>query len=235
MRSQKYGRRTKRFFILRDENLSYHRKPPATMKEYIYGSDNYAMSSLKLGKSSTVAKGYKRFWSCVVTQTDTDTLWMKGADKDHEDRWVEAISTTVSNLNRSPVFLTKPTIECVWHHESNKSFKAIAMDAVSSVSSSFSSVDYHAKYANVLHYVHVALFSFEYHHGSSKPSTGSEGSSSASGSSNKVYSVDLGGDELERKQLEIVPAGVGVSNQYEEITSQLSCIKLVSLFALFAF
>jgi hypothetical protein len=230
MRTQKYGRRTKRFFILRDENLSYHRKPPASMKEYIYGSDNYAMSSLKLGKTSTVAKGYKRFWSCVVTQTEADTLWMKGADTEQEDRWVDAISTSVSNLNRRPIFLTKPSIECVWHHESNKSFKAIAMDAVSSVSASFSSVDYHAKYSNVLHYVHVALFSFEYHNGSSKGSSAAA-TSPGPGSSSKVYSVDLGGDELERKQLEIVPAGVGVNSQYEEITSQLSCIKLVSRIA----
>lgn len=216
---------------MRDANLSYHRKPPTTIKEYIYGCDNYAMSSLKVGKTTTVAKGYKRFWSCVVIQTDADTLWMKGADAETEDRWVEAVSTSVSNLNRSPVFLTKPTIECIWHHESNKNFKAIAMDAVSSVSASFSSIDYHNKYPNVLHYVHVALFSFEYHHGASGSGRNDATTTSASvggSSSNKVYSIDLGGDELERKQLEIVPVGVGINSQYAEITSQLSCIKLVS-------
>ena len=163
--------------------------------------------------------------------TDNDTLWMKGVDKEVEGRWVEAIATSVTNLNRSPLFLTKPTIECVWHHESNKTFKAIAMDAISSSTESFSSVKVKTKYENILHYVHVALFSFEYHHGGSGSTPMTKGSNKSTNvSQNRIYSIDIGGDDLERKQLEIIPTGAGVNSQYEEITSQLTIIKLVSGF-----
>lgn len=67
MRTQKAGRRTRRFFILRDDTLSYHRRPPADMEEYIHGDDNYALSSLKLLYNSTCVRGFKRWWPCVVT------------------------------------------------------------------------------------------------------------------------------------------------------------------------
>ena len=76
------------------------------------------------------------------------------------------------------------------------------MDAVSSASSSFIGSSKESKYQNILHYIHVALFCFIYHHGSSSGAASSAASSSTA-SARKVYSIDIGGDELERKQLEV--------------------------------
>ena len=99
-----------------------------------------------------------------------------------------------------PIFLTKPRIECIWHHEGNKNFRCLSMDAVSSASSSFIGSSNDAKYQNVLHYIHVALFCFTYHHGGN---SSSNVASTSQATQRKVYSIDIGGDELERKQLEV--------------------------------
>lgn len=108
------------------------------------------------------------------------------------------------------IFLTKPKIECVWHHEAYKHFNCIAMDALSSISRSFlNESDNDVKYRNTLHYVHVALFCFSYHGGSAAGRSTSSASKDDAGSSmyddcnSRVYSIDIGGDELERKQMEV--------------------------------
>ena len=101
---------------------------------------------------------------------------------------------SLSVLLAGPVFLTKPKIECIWHHESRQNFKCIAMDAVSSVASSFSGSGYNSKYQNVLHYLHIALFCFVYSGGNSQ---------NPGDPQHKVYSIDIGGDELERRQMEV--------------------------------
>lgn len=36
----------------------------------------------------------------LCCSTADNTLWMKGADKSVDERWIEAINTSINNLNR---------------------------------------------------------------------------------------------------------------------------------------
>ena len=51
MQSQKFGRRMRRFFVLRDHILSYHVTRPADEEE-VYS--NYSLSSLHITDNTTV-------------------------------------------------------------------------------------------------------------------------------------------------------------------------------------
>jgi steroid 5-alpha reductase family enzyme len=150
---------------------------------------------------------------------------------------VEAVSTSGSKILIDPVFLTKPTIECVWHTESNK-ISTIAMVLchlhhiiLFSIELSKNKI---CKCSSLCSY----SFHLEYHHGSrTKPVAvgGTVGSVTFCTTNKvitvviKVYSIDLGGNGIRTETTGNCTCCVGINSQYEEITSQLTCIKLVKV------
>jgi hypothetical protein len=68
MKNQKAGMMTRRFFILRDRILSYHRVEPSSQEE---ASADYSMHSVKLKKGHYVHRSRHHMTSCVKVSSTT--------------------------------------------------------------------------------------------------------------------------------------------------------------------
>lgn len=97
MLRQKAGLRTKRFFILRNDLLSYHAREPRSKEE---AHADYAMHSLRLRPGSNVAIKRRFFQDCLEVATPVDTLWFKSANKANHSRWMSLIQAAIEHYSR---------------------------------------------------------------------------------------------------------------------------------------
>lgn len=99
MQSQNFGRRMRRFFVLRDSVLSYHVSRPKSEEE-VYS--NYSLSSLILTENSSVQIGRRYFLRSMIVTTPIDKLWvrMKNGAAD-EKKWVTEITKAILDQSRS--------------------------------------------------------------------------------------------------------------------------------------
>lgn len=100
MKRQKAGLRTKRFFILRNDLLSYHAREPRSKEE---AHADYAMHSLRLRPGTAVSKTRRYLQDCLEVATPVDTLWFKSADKKLHNRWINLINNAVEHYSRGTV------------------------------------------------------------------------------------------------------------------------------------
>jgi hypothetical protein len=99
MQSQKFGRRMRRFFVLRDHILSYHVTRPADEEE-VYS--NYSLSSLHITDNTTVEVGRHMFLRSLIVTTPLDKLWIRMQNgNDEETKWIGAINNSIQQLQRS--------------------------------------------------------------------------------------------------------------------------------------
>lgn len=97
MLRQKAGLRTKRFFILRNDLLSYHAREPRSKEE---AHEDYAMHSLRLRPGSTVVPTRRYLQDCLEVATPVDTLWFKSANKKLHSRWIALIEAAIDHYSR---------------------------------------------------------------------------------------------------------------------------------------
>ncbi len=129
MKSQKTGRRTKRFFVLRDNILSYHKTQPSSMEINDVGLSS---GSLTLTANSTVGRGryffplkyyvsfslwlfnihyfFKLFCGrasrylfmpCLTVATPYDTLWAKVRGKiPEQEKWIHQIRLGIAQSSK---------------------------------------------------------------------------------------------------------------------------------------
>jgi hypothetical protein len=99
MQSQKFGRRMRRFFVLRDHILSYHVTRPADEEE-VYS--NYSLSSLHITDNTTVEVGRHMFLRSLIVTTPLDKLWIRMQNGNEEEtKWIGAINKSIQQLQRS--------------------------------------------------------------------------------------------------------------------------------------
>ena len=120
MQSQKFGRRMRRFFVLRDHILSYHVSRPSTEEE-VYS--NYSLSSLHITENTTVEVGRHMFMRSLVITTPLDKLWIRMQNGSTEEtRWIGEINKAIQQLKKSKckiflsVVLCLPTVPKVFLH-----------------------------------------------------------------------------------------------------------------------
>lgn len=89
------GFRTKRFFILRDRTLSYHRHEPRSQEE---ARSDYAMHSIQLKHYFTVERSSSKLTPCVKVLLCIILHWPVLLRKFN---LLNAITTTVLKLNKS--------------------------------------------------------------------------------------------------------------------------------------
>lgn len=66
MKSQSFGTRTRRFFVLRDHILSYYTRKPRNEDEVV---SNFSINSLHITQNSTIELGSYYFFKCMVINT----------------------------------------------------------------------------------------------------------------------------------------------------------------------
>lgn len=101
MKNQKAGMMTRRFFILRDRILSYHRVEPSSQEE---ASADYSMHSIKLKKGHYVQRSRHHMRTCVKLDTVNDALWVRCNSKEEEDEWIAAIWEGIGRYNRGKFY-----------------------------------------------------------------------------------------------------------------------------------
>jgi hypothetical protein len=108
MKSQKFGRRMRRFFVLRDHILSYHVTRPADEEE-VYS--NYSLSSLHVTENTTVEVGRHMFMRSLVITTPLDTLWirMQNGSTD-ENKWIAEINKSIQQLQKSKYAVARNSV-----------------------------------------------------------------------------------------------------------------------------
>jgi hypothetical protein len=133
MATQSFGRLRKRFFILRDNVLSYHKVKPLHEEDI---ASSFSHNTMHLTDTSTVSIGRKRLQKCLIITNPFDTLWLK-MKKDFTNeavKWVSEINKAISLFNKAKLILTKLRIESKWYHES-PNFNLINIDVVTTSSS----------------------------------------------------------------------------------------------------
>jgi hypothetical protein len=129
MKSQKTGLRTKRFFVLRDNVLTYHKSKPTVNVDDEMDLES-SCGRVTLTENSTIARGRYLLTPCFTITTPYDTLWMKiKGDVDEQERWMDQIRLAIAQSAKKQLFSTKERVESIWHHES-PNFNCIAVDAV---------------------------------------------------------------------------------------------------------
>ena len=100
MKSQSFGMRKKRFFVLRDHILSYHVSRPNS-EDDIYS--NYSLSSLHITDNTTVEIGSRLFLRSIIITTPLDQLYIRMANNNdnEETKWLKNINQSIQNLKRS--------------------------------------------------------------------------------------------------------------------------------------
>lgn len=104
MRSQQFGRRMRRFFVLRDHILSYHTTKPQSEEE-VYA--NYSINSLHLTETSTAEIGRKMLMRSLIVNTPLDTLWVRSyAGSKEEAKWYKEINKSIQLQKKSKLETT---------------------------------------------------------------------------------------------------------------------------------
>ncbi len=101
MKTQNMGRLRKRFFVLRDHILSYHKIKPSSEEEL--ATSFSANTSMHVTDNSTVSIGRKFLQRCLIVNTPFDTLWLKMNGKDFAGeavKWITEINKAIQFLNR---------------------------------------------------------------------------------------------------------------------------------------
>ena len=98
MKSQKFGRATRRFFVLRDHYLSYHTDKPRAEEDV----STFSPNTLLLTEDSTVTVGRKLLARCLVVTTPMDTLWIRVRGDYTEDavKWLAELNKCIQFLQR---------------------------------------------------------------------------------------------------------------------------------------
>ena len=99
MKTQNFGRLRKRFFILRDNVLSYHKSKPKHEEDV---ASAFSHNTLHLTDNSTITIGRKRLQKCLIVTTPFDTLWLK-MKKDFTTeavKWIGEINKAIQFFNR---------------------------------------------------------------------------------------------------------------------------------------
>jgi len=122
MKSQGMGRMTKRFFVLRDDEISYFKTVPRDRR------GEKAEAFIRLVPQSIVKKDRKLLMSCITVQTPLDTLWLRAFKDSSDDIFINEVKRGIEANNRRPIFWTKSSIDNVWYNESNY-FRCVAVDA----------------------------------------------------------------------------------------------------------
>ena len=187
MKSQRAGRMTKRFFLLRDSVLSYYKRKPMNEEQ----AETGLKYGLQLNETSSIAKGRHFLIPCITVTTNTDTLWTRcGKNVAEEDNWIKEIRKGIAQHSKSHLFYTKGRLETIWHHESPY-FSCIATDATKIRNSQ----DHEQ-------YLHCGLFMYDSNAialGSLKPVTLSNGSRTQQ----YKYAIDISFNGYQRQQLEL--------------------------------
>ena len=103
MKSQKFGRRSKRFFVLRDKILTYHKAKPSDENDVLrnYSSRN----GLVLTEDTTVTMTRHYCLRAMTVCTPEDQLWIRfrsfRGNEVKEKRWKEELYKAVQNQTRS--------------------------------------------------------------------------------------------------------------------------------------
>lgn len=99
MKTQAFGRPSRRFFVLRDDLLTYHEDKPKTEEDL---DVNSALSGLRITDDTVVRQGRHYLMKCLVIQNHLDTLWVRcGQNNVEEDKWVRAIGQSIDQIRRS--------------------------------------------------------------------------------------------------------------------------------------
>jgi hypothetical protein len=177
MASQSFGRLRKRFFILRDNVLSYHKVKPLHEEDI---ASSFSHNTMHLTDTSAVSIGRKRLQKCLIITNLFDTLWLK-MKKDFTNeavKWVSEINKAISQFNKAKLILTKLRIESKWYHES-PNFNLINVDVVTTSSSLDSELaDNYCKVG--LFCLRIPLHSRQYNSGGGTTIIGRRGSATSS-------------------------------------------------------
>ncbi len=98
MKSQKMGRQTRRFFVLRDHYLSYHAEKPKVEEEV----SSFNQNTLLLTEDTTVAIGRKMLARCLIVTTPADTLWIRLRNDYTQEavKWMDQLNKSIQFLQR---------------------------------------------------------------------------------------------------------------------------------------
>ena len=149
MKSQGMGRMTKRFFVLRDDEITYYKSVPRDRR------GERAEAFIRLVPGTTVKKDRKFLRACITVQSPLDTLWLKAFKDSSDDIFINEVKRGCEANNRRPIFWTKSSIDNVWYNESNY-FRCVAVDA---------------SHNRPGEYSHCSLFSLKVDDGNSKSRT----------------------------------------------------------------
>lgn len=99
MKSQQMGRRTRRFFVLRDNYLSYHKDRPTVEED---PEEHDSQNTLVLTANSTVEVGRKFLTRCLIVSTPADTLWIRvrGDYAQEAVKWLTELNKSLQFLQR---------------------------------------------------------------------------------------------------------------------------------------
>eukprot|EP01038_Epipyxis_sp_PR26KG_P009071 gene9071-12233_t len=195
MASQQFGRRSRRFFILRDNILSYYKTKPIDEEEAL---NSFSLNTLHLTDSTSIEITRYYLLRCIKITTPIDILWIR-AKKEFSDepKWVNEFNKSVKHQGRKKLFMTKLRVESIWYHES-PAFSIVAVD-------SYNFLDRH---------VMIALFCYQ-SAAMSQPTSPVESlrrlsfyaspiSDSVPIKGSLLYSIDIGTNESQRLQFEVL-------------------------------
>lgn len=212
MKSQRAGRMTKRFFLLRDNVLSYYKRKPINEEQ----AETGLKYGLRLSDTSTIAKGRHFLIPCITVTTTTDTLWTRcGKNVAEEDNWIKEIRKGIVQSSKSHLFYTKGRLETIWHHESPY-FSCISTDATK-----IRNTHDHEQY------IHCGLFVYDSNAmslGSLKPVTLNSGSLTQQ----YKYAIDISFNGYQRQQLELQAYQSAINTSPKDIGSKLAVIAILN-------
>lgn len=136
MKSQRTGRRTRRFFLCRDDALSYFPKEPQSVEEVM---ENLEQRSLKVTRGSSVRVVKRYFTDYVMLETPVDTMWFRSRNKEQQGDWMKQIQRTLTFQERKPFFAHMDQISTTWFHELSEC-SCMGVDAYVSKSGSITRV-----------------------------------------------------------------------------------------------
>jgi hypothetical protein len=114
MKSQKAGRSTRRFFVYRDDTLSYFRKEPQTLEDV---KEIAERRCLKVTKGSTLRVVKKYLRDYVMLETPVDTMWLRPVDRELQAEWTGQIQRTLALQDKKPFLPHLDQISTTWLHE----------------------------------------------------------------------------------------------------------------------
>jgi hypothetical protein len=110
MKTQKMGRATRRFFVLRDHYLSYHNGKPHSEEDV----STFSPNTLVITEDTTVVVGRRLLVRCLIVTTPEDKLWIRvrGEDTDDAVKWLSELNKSIQFLQRRKFFLLSFVSTC---------------------------------------------------------------------------------------------------------------------------